>query len=206
MRRTLLYLMIIPPESHRYSKATFHEGAHRQAPGDSTPWRDAASPLNRAKMWWIAPAAKGTMTAAWCMTAVIGAYCFSIQQDAKGTYLLNNVLLRTLHEEALRADANQERARDLQESVKRKHGEEECDEKFMTTRNQEVKKNYTSDGNVINYELEISRERARSDVVHDRNQQLASELHSVRQELAHVRRDYALAIREIEKLQKLVKL
>ncbi|RNE97338.1 hypothetical protein TraAM80_09370 [Trypanosoma rangeli] len=100
-------------DAHRYEQTTFHEGTHRQAPGDSTPWRDFSPPLNRFKGWWLAPAAKGSMIAAWCLTVVIGAYCFSIQQDAKGTYLLINVLLRTLHEEALRADANQERALEL---------------------------------------------------------------------------------------------
>ncbi|CBH14851.1 hypothetical protein, conserved [Trypanosoma brucei gambiense DAL972] len=201
MRRTAFSLMIVPPESHRYAKATFHEGVHRQAPGDSTPWRDVASPLNRFKMWWLAPAAKGTMTAAWCMTIVMGAYCFSIQQDAKGTYLLNNVLLRTLHEEAMRADANQERANELQEYLKQRLEKLEAGGKAAS-------RNMGGDAvkeGLINHELEISRERVRSDTIHQRNQQLVDELLKVRQELAVTRKKHSAALSEIDKLQKLLK-
>ncbi|KEG14402.1 hypothetical protein DQ04_00491220 [Trypanosoma grayi] len=204
MRLTAPFRMGVQPDSHRYAQATFHDGTHRQAPGDSTPWRDAATPLNRIKGWWLAPAAKGSMIAAWCITIVLGTYCFSIQQDAKGTYLLNNVLLRTLHEEALRADANQERAAELQEFMKKRQEDQEK----VNKSNMNVVKKYEEfserlKNGLVNYELELSRERARADAVHDRNQELVSELLKVRQELVQVRKENKTLAIQLEKMQKI---
>ncbi|RNE96791.1 uncharacterized protein Tco025E_09659 [Trypanosoma conorhini] len=196
--------MGVQSDAHRYAQATFHEGAHRQAPGDSTPWRDVSSPLNRLKGWWLAPAAKGSMIAAWCLTVVLGSYCFFIQQDAKGTYLLNNVLLRTLHEETLRADANQERASQLKESMKKHLLQEERQSK----ENRQFVKGFeeyseTMKKGLINYELELSRESARADAVHARNQELVTELLNVRQELSRAKKENKDLLAELAKLQKL---
>lgn len=195
----------LQPELHRYSQATFHEGTHRQAPGDSTPWRDVSSPVNRFRAWWLAPAAKGSVIAAWCLTIVVGGYCFSIQQDAKGTYLLNNVLLRNLHEESQRANANEERAGELQEAI-RQYLSEETNRKRNSSKLQEFAK--SSDeikAGIVNYELELARERGRADAIHERNQDLVKELTAVRQEMAQVRRDNATLVGEVEKLQRLLK-
>ncbi|KPI85177.1 hypothetical protein ABL78_5765 [Leptomonas seymouri] len=193
------------PELHRYSQATFHEGTHRLAPGDSTPWRDVSSPINRLRAWWLAPAAKGSVIAAWCLTFVVGAYCFSIQQDAKGTYLLNNVLLRNLHEESQRANANEERASELQEAV-RQYLSEDASRK----RNSSRLKEYAdfSEGiktGIVNYELELARERGRADAIQERNQDLVKELISARQEMAQVRKDNATLVGEVEKLRLLMR-
>ncbi|ORC92310.1 uncharacterized protein TM35_000045240 [Trypanosoma theileri] len=206
MRLTIPFRLNVLPDAHRYAQATFHEGTHRQAPGDSTPWRDVSSPLNRIKVWWLAPAAKGSMIAAWCITLVLGAYCFSIQQDAKGTYLLNNVLLRNLHEETLRADANQERAKDLQKTLKTQL-EEEAElrkGKLRVVKQYEEFSDNMKKG-LVNYELELSRERARADVVHERNQALVDELIKVRQELSLVKKENVALTTELQKLQKLSK-
>nr|CCC50914.1 conserved hypothetical protein [Trypanosoma vivax Y486] len=202
MRCTSFLSMVTQLESHRYAKATFHEGVHRQAPGDSTPWRDVASPINRIKMWWLTPAAKGSMTAAWCMAIITGAYCFSIQQDTKETYLLNNVLMRALHDETLRANANEERVGELQEAVRKHVGKLEMKKscKFVDSKNESV--GAAAQGH-INHEIELVRERMRADVVHERNQQLVNELHKVRLALAQVNKENIQLRGEVERLQKL---
>lgn len=195
----------IQPELHRYSQATFHEGSHRQAPGDSTPWRDVSSPINRFRGWWLAPAAKGSVIAAWCLTFVVGAYCFSIQQDAKGTYLLNNVLLRNLHEESQRANANEERAEELQEVVRQYLAEESNRKRNSSKLKEYVNSSDEIRAGIVNYELELARERGRADATHKRNQDLVKELLTVRQEVAQVRKDNATLVGEVEKLQRLLK-
>ncbi|KAG5492586.1 hypothetical protein JKF63_01165 [Porcisia hertigi] len=195
----------IQPELHRYAQATFHEGTHRQAPGDSTPWRDVSSPVNRLRAWWLAPAAKGSVIAAWSLTCVVGAYCFSIQQDAKGTYLLNNVLLRNLHEESQRANANEERSRELQEAM-RQYLSEETTRKRSTAKLEEyAASSEKMKAGIVNYELELARERARADATHGRNQQLVGELISLRQQMLQVQKDNNTLVGEVEKLQRLLK-
>ena len=198
--------MNVPEDLHRYSHATFHDGAHRQAPGDSTPWRDAASPFNKVKAWWIAPAAKGSIIAAWSVTMVIGSYCYALQQDAKSTYMLNNVLLRNLHQESLRADANEDRASELQQAVKSKIIKEEkmkIDHKSSLKQCSDSKEELRS--GLVNYELELSRERARSDVVHDRNQLLVKELHQVRTDLHQAKKENTKLVDEVDRLRKIVR-
>jgi hypothetical protein len=196
----------VAPEMHRFSQSTFHEGTHRQAPGDSTPWRDVATPINRVKAWWVAPAAKGGMLAAWCITFVTATYTYSLQKDAKATYMLNNVLLRNLHQESLRADANQDRAAELQLAVKKKMIH---DDKVKSDQKQSLKQcsdaKETLQNGLVNYELELSREKARSDIVHDRNQNLVKELHSIRTELNKTKKDNFRLTEEVEKLRKVVK-
>lgn len=200
--RTFIRRQGFQPELHRYAQATFHEGTHRQAPGDSTPWRDVSSPVNRFRAWWLAPAAKGGVIAAWCLTFVIGTYCFSIQQDAKGTYLLNNVLLRNLHEETQRADANQQRAAQFQEAM-RQHLSEEKDRKKSTQKLREyVDSSEKIKAGIVNYELELSRERIRADETHKRNQGLVEELIRVRRDLSQAQNDNRALVQEVEKLQK----
>ncbi|EAN92854.1 hypothetical protein C3747_1g827 [Trypanosoma cruzi] len=204
MNLTSSFLMGGQPDVHRYAQATFHEGTHRQAPGDSTPWRDVSSPLNRLRGWWLAPAAKGSMIAAWSVTLVLGAYCFFIQQDAKGTYLLNNVLLRTLHEETLRADANQERASELRELMKKRNVQEEIrNEEHLKAVKGFEEYDKTMKKGIINHELELSRERARADAVHERNRELVSELLGVRQELTRVKKENKTLSAELANLQKI---
>ncbi|EPY30170.1 hypothetical protein AGDE_09578 [Angomonas deanei] len=187
---------------HRYAQATFHEGTHRMAPGDSSPWRDASSPVNRIKGWWLAPAAKGSVIAAWCVTFVLGTYCFSIQQDAKGTYLLNNVLLRNLHEESQRADANQQRAAELQEAMKQHLSQHEKNKKT----NDKIKEYKSSleevKAGIVNYELELAREKLRADTNHERSQNLVNELIAVRQQIAALQKDNKILTQEIERLRK----
>ncbi|CUI14434.1 membrane-associated protein, putative [Bodo saltans] len=191
---------------HRYSQSTFHEGAHRQAPGDSTPWRDAGAPMHRIRAWWLAPAAKGSMIAAWGITLVLGTYCYSLQTDAKTTYMLNNVLLRNLHQESLRADASEDRARELQLAVKSRVAKDE-----------QIKSNYKADlkncaesqddlkRGIVNYELELAREKARTDLVQERNQGLVKEMHAIRTELASVKKDNQTLVGEVDRLRKAVR-
>ncbi|AYU82976.1 hypothetical protein conserved [Leishmania donovani] len=205
MRKSARLWQGIQPELHRYSHATFHEGTHRQAPGDSTPWRDVSSPVNRFRAWWLAPAAKGSVIAAWCLTCVIGAYCFSIQQDAKGTYLLNNVLLRNLHEESQRANANEGRAGELQEAMRQYLSEEKSRKRSAAKLEEYVASSEKMKAGIVNYELELVRERGRADAAHERNQQLLRELMSVRREMAQVQKDNATLVMEVEKLQRLLK-
>jgi hypothetical protein len=205
LKKNTRVLQGIQPELHRYSQATFHEGTHRQAPGDSTPWRDVSSPINRFRAWWLAPAAKGSVIAAWCLTIVVGAYCFSIQQDAKGTYLLNNVLLRNLHEESQRANANEERANELQEAIKQYLAEESSRKRSSSKLKEYASSSDEIRAGIVNYELELARERGRADATHERNKDLVKELMSVRQELAQVRKDNATLVGEVEKLQRLLK-
>lgn len=191
---------------HRYSQSTFHEGAHRQAPGDSTPWRDTSSPFNKFKAWWMAPAAKGSIIAAWSITLVLGTYTYALQQDAKHTYMLNNVLLRNLHQESLRADANHDRVQELQLAVKGKVAKEEIlkqDHKKSLKQCADKKEELLN--GVQNFEMELSRERARSDLVHERNQNLVKELHSIRTELSTSQKDNKRLVEEVEKLRKAVR-
>jgi hypothetical protein len=207
LRKTLLRRQLnINPDMHRYSQSTFHEGAHRQAPGDSTPWRDAGAPYHRIKSWWLAPAAKGSMIAAWGITLILGTYCYSLQQDAKSTYMLNNVLLRNLHQESLRADASEERAKELQLAVKSRIAKDD-----------QIKSNYKANlqncadsqenlkKGLVNYELELSREKARTDIVQDRNQNLVRELHQIRTELSNVKKDNQTLVTEVDRLRKTVR-
>ncbi|KPA86098.1 putative mitochondrial hypothetical protein [Leptomonas pyrrhocoris] len=205
LRKSARLCQGIQPELHRYSQATFHEGTHRQAPGDSTPWRDVSSPINRFRAWWLAPAAKGSVIAAWCLTFVVGAYCFSIQQDAKGTYLLNNVLLRNLHEESQRANANEERAGELQEAIRQYLSRETGRKSNLSKLNEYVTSSEELKSGIVNYELELARERGRADALHERNQDLVKELMSVRQEIAQIRKDNATLVGEVETLQRLLK-
>lgn len=202
LRKTIRLRQGIQPELHRYSQSTFHEGTHRQAPGDSTPWRDISSPVNRFRGWWLAPAAKGSVIAAWCLTFVIGTYCFSIQQDAKGTYLLNNVLLRNLHEESQRADANAERASELQEAMRQYLADENERKRSSAALKEYVSSSERVKTGLVNYELELSRERARGNATHERNQELVKELLALRQELAQVKRDNGVLVSELEKYQR----
>ncbi|KAI5689248.1 hypothetical protein MNV84_07395 [Leishmania braziliensis] len=205
MKKSVHLWQGIQPELHRYSHATFHEGTHRQAPGDSTPWRDVSSPVNRFRAWWLAPAAKGSVIAAWSLTCVIGAYCFSIQQDAKGTYLLNNVLLRNLHEESQRASANEERAGALQEAMRQYLAEETSRKQNTANLAEYVASSKKMKAGIVNYELELVRERGRADATHERNQKLVKELLAARQEVARVQKDNATLVGEVEKLQRLLK-
>lgn len=202
LRRSLFKRQGFQPELHRYAQATFHEGTHRQAPGDSTPWRDVSSPVNRFRGWWLAPAAKGSVIAAWCLTFVIGTYCFSIQQDAKGTYLLNNVLLRNLHEETQRADANQQRAAELQEAMQQHLSQEKDRKKSTAALRAFADSSEKMKAGLINYELELTRERTRAEEIHKRNQGLVDELVKVRQELAQAKNDNRILVEEVEKLRK----
>lgn len=205
MKRSALLRQGTQPDLHRYSQATFHDGTHRQAPGDSTPWRDVSSPVNRLRAWWLAPAAKGSVIAAWCLTCVVGAYCFSIQQDAKGTYLLNNVLLRNLHEESQRADANQERAGELQEAMRQYLAQESDRKKSAAKLAEFAQSSEKMKAGIVNYELELVRERNRADATHQRNQELVKELITVRQAMAEVQKDNATLVSELEKMQRLLK-
>lgn len=184
------------PELHRYSQSTFHEGTHRQAPGDSTPWRDISSPINRLRAWWLAPAAKGSFLSAWCLAVVIGAYCIALQQDAKRTYILNSAILRNLHEETLRADANQERADHFSRVLK--HLYKTGNIKDSTLKKLDVSSSATS-CEAIDYETELCRERARAELIQERNDALVQELFNERQAFLKVQRENNLLKKNLKK-------
>lgn len=96
----------------------------------------------------------------------------TLQQDAKRTYLLNSVLLRNLHEETLRADANTDRVQEMNTAMKHLH------------QRGELEGNHTVPGSNsarVNYETELCKERVRSEVLHERNQLLVGELAKERQ-------------------------
>lgn len=179
LKYTRRYFQGIQPELHRYAQSTFHDGTHRQAPGDSTPWRDTSSPISRIRAWWLAPAAKGSVMAAWCMAIILGAYCVTLQQDAKRTYLLNSVILRNLHEETLRADANKERVDQFSRVIKHLYKIGKLKEN--TFKDLETSDISSSNSKSIDYETELCKERARSELVHERNQALVKELFNERQ-------------------------
>ncbi|CCW72269.1 unnamed protein product [Phytomonas sp. Hart1] len=201
MRKCCKFQQGIIPELHRYAQSTFHEGTHRQSPGDSTPWRDSSSPINRLRAWWLAPMAKGSIIAAWSITLAFGTYCFSIQEDAKGTYLLNNVLLRSLHDEIKRADANQQRVSELEETMKQYLEENEENEKSSKL-NKIKASNEKGTTGLINYELQLSREKYRGDQIHARNQHLVEEIAKLRQEMLKSNEETNLLLQEISKLKK----
>eukprot|EP00796_Vickermania_ingenoplastis_P005248 gene5248-3759_t len=168
------------PELHRYSQSTFHDGTHRQAPGDSTPWKDASSPISRLRAWWLAPAAKGSVMGAWGIAIIMGIYCVSLQQDAKRTYLLNSVILRNLHEQTLRADVNNEKSEELARVLKGLYKEGKLrgtkglgvEGLEGTTANEEAMRGKSA----LDYETELCKVRARSELLHERNQKLLNEL------------------------------
>lgn len=200
-------------ELHRYAQATFHEGSHRQAPGDSTPWRDVSSPINRFRGWWLAPTAKGSILAAWTVTLVLGAYCFSLQQDANGTYLLNNVLLRSLHEEARRADANAQRVKELQAVVqqqlssptKARGGWFRWYSTATSTSHTAVNAPTSSGTAVTNHELEIVRERTRAEQMGERNTRLVAALIAVRGELGQAQKCSEALQKDVENLRQVIR-
>lgn len=208
LRRTIAkrFNLNISPEVHRFSQSTFHEGSHRQAPGDSTPWRDVATPYHKLKAWWLAPAAKGSIIAAWSIAVVIFTYAYSLQQDAKATYMLNNVLLRNLHQESLRADANQTRADELQLAVKAKLvSEAEKKANLKKTLEQCADSKVELQQGIVNYELELAKEKARSEIAQERNQALVAELLNVRSELQRMKKDNTALVGEVEKLRKSIR-
>lgn len=172
------YLQGLQPELHRYAQSTFHEGTHRQAPGDSTPWKDVSSPISRLRAWWLAPAAKGSFLSAWCLAIVISIYCVVLQQDAKRTYILNSTLLRNLHEETLRADANQERVNHFSRVIKNLY-------KLGKIKNDTFKEVHGCEASafsqVVDYETELCREQARAELLQERNDSLVQELYNERQ-------------------------
>lgn len=200
-RSSLVYLQSFQPELHRYAQATFHEGTHRQAPGDSTPWRDVSSPLNRIRGWWLAPAAKGSMLAAWCITLVLGTYCYSIQQDAKGTYLLNNALLRNLHSETQRADANEVRANQLEKSIEAFVSKEKERKGTMQSLKSYITGSEKLKEGLVNYDLEVTRQRMRADEEHHRNEELLKELAKLRRENAALLKDNKTLATEINRVK-----
>ncbi|CCW62035.1 unnamed protein product [Phytomonas sp. EM1] len=203
MRKSSRFYQSYFPEMHRYANSTFHEGTHRQSPGDSTPWRDTSSPINRLRAWWLAPMAKASVIAAWCITLAFGTYCFSIQEDAKGTYLLNNVLLRSLHDEIQRADANQQRTLELEETIKQ-YLEEKHDKKKSSQSNQSKASSEEVAKGLINYELQLSREKYRGDRIHERNQHLVEEISKLRQEISKSNEENKLLLQEIGRLKKFI--
>lgn len=208
LRRTLSRRINLnaSPEIHRFSQSTFHEGSHRQAPGDSTPWRDVSTPYHKVKAWWLAPAAKGSIIAAWSIAVVIFTYAYSLQQDAKATYMLNNVLLRNLHQESLRADANQARADELQIAVKAKLvNEEQKKAGLKKSLEQCADSKAELQQGIVNYELELAKERSRSEIVHERNQALVAELINVRAELQRSKKDNTALTTEIDRLRKSIR-
>lgn len=195
LRRSWKCFQGIQPELHRYSQSTFHDGTHRQAPGDSTPWRDTSSPINRIRGWWMAPAAKGSVTAAWCFVIVIGAYCISLQQDAKRTYLLNTSILRELHEETLRADVNSERTERLAGVVKHLYKMGKLKDKKYS----ELKDFESGRPSIIDYETELCKERARSESLYERNQLLTKELSELRMQNLRLSAEKERLLVEVQK-------
>lgn len=119
--------------------------------------------------------------------------------------MLNNVLLRNLHEESQRANANEERAGELQAAIRQYLSEETSRKKNSAKLKEYVTSSDEIKAGIVNYELELVRERGRADALHERNQELVKELTKVRQEMREVKRDNATLVGEIEKLQRLLK-
>ena len=190
---------------HRYSESTFHDGGHRQAPGDSIPWKDSAIPINRIKQWWFTPAGKGSMLISWAITMSLGMYCMQLSADSKINYRTNNMLVRQLHIETRRADMHQERAKELYQSVV-STVEKEANSKVTHKKSLQECTDSKDElqGSVVNFSGELSRERARNDLQQKRNQGLVSELIAVRTELAEVKRENTRLVEETGKLRKLV--
>lgn len=193
---TRRYLQGLQPELHRYAQSTFHEGTHRQAPGDSTPWKDISSPINRLRAWWLAPAAKGSFLSAWCLAIVIGVYCVVLQQDAKRTYILNSSILRNLHEETLRADANQERIDHLSRVLKHLYKMGKIKDDTFKSLDDPPK---TTCSEAIDYETELCRERARSEIIQERNDALVRELFNERQVALNLRHENELLKKNLKR-------
>ena len=112
--------------------------------------------------------------------------------------MLNTILLRNLHQETLRADANEQRLKELEEitnaqakleiGMKDAHGNEISQ---RDTVNKDLKKG------IINYELERNREQMRSKVIHERNQLLVTEMADLRAEVNVLRKENETLKRKI---------
>ncbi|EPY41320.1 hypothetical protein AGDE_02605 [Angomonas deanei] len=55
---------------------------------------------------------------------------------------------------------------------------------------------------IVNYELELAREKLRADTNHERSQNLVNELIAVRQQIAALQKDNKILTQEIERLRK----
>lgn len=109
--------------------------------------------------------------AGWAIAIILGAYCVSLHQDAKRTYLLNSVILRNLHEETLRADANGERLKHSTDVIKH----------LYKTNPQKLKVKSDANSPIADYEVELAKRNAESELTHERNKALVEELFRQRQ-------------------------
>lgn len=205
IRRSRVWRSMTDPEKGRFSQSTFHDGAHRQAPGDSTPWKDTSTPLLRLRAWWMAPASKGSIVAAWTSTFVVASYCYTLQVDAKGTYLMNNTLLGNLHHEVIRADANEERVQGLQNVIKEKEAQKadmrQSHSKSIAQCNDSKEELRTG---LNSYETELARERARGELTRERNAQLVQEMNALRIELYQLRKQKASLEESVSRMERTV--
>jgi hypothetical protein len=191
---------------HRYSNATFHDGGHRQSPGDTIPWKDQQMPINRLKAWWFTPAAKGSLLVSWSITLALFTYTYQLSMDSKMNYKANNYLVRNLHQESRRADMHEERAKELYEAVVATVSKEVASSKTHKKSLQSCNDSKEElQGTVVNFSGELSRERARNDVVHQRNQALVKEMTALRAELGDVKKEKRLLEEEVLKLRKIAK-
>jgi hypothetical protein len=162
-------------------------------------------PINRIKRWWFTPAAKGSLIVSWAVTASLGVYCIQISYDAKLNYRANSFLVRHLHSESRRADMEEERSSELYKAVVEtvnKEASATVAHKKSLQACTETKDELQ--GTVVNFSGELSRERARNDLLHKRNQGLVTELIGVRSDLAEARKEKKLLQEELVKLRKIV--
>ena len=203
IRRTPIRRALSDAEQGRFSQSTFHDGVHRQAPGDSTPWKDTSTPLLRLRAWWMAPASKGSIIAAWTSTFLVSSYCYTLQVDARGTYLMNNTLLGNLHHEVIRADASEERVQGLQGVIKEKEAQKKDMSKSHSksiAQCNDSKEELRSGLN--NYETELARERARGELTRERNAQLVQEMNTLRIELYQLRKQKAVLEESVVRMER----
>lgn len=206
LRKTLRRLDTASPHSfsdiNRYSNVTFASGVHRESPLQTKVYDSPTRPLERLKHFWFTPTARGTLLASWTFTGVIALYCFAMEQENRATYMLNTVLLRNLHQETLRADASEQRLKQLEGVVElQARNEVQLKQTLDTEVTQISEINKDLKRGIVNYELERNRERARAKIIHERNQQLVKEMADLRAESSSLKKENevlrkALQVRE----------
>ena len=213
LRRTFFCRAHVDPELSKYYHATFADGTHRVSPNpESKAWQDRKSPIRRFWQWYAQPVYKGTMLAAWCVTGLLAYYCACVADDAKSTYMVNTAIQRTLHLESIKAQEAVERYEELKRAYQAPQtdvGNKKDAKSASTSSNdvdrREARREDGTRGSVVNYELELARERQRADEVNARNKNLVMEMIKLRNDLREAVKQKQQLEEEVKKLGKLVK-
>jgi hypothetical protein len=187
-RRSIIRKPNVEPELSKYYNATFSEGVHRQAPRmEDKAWQDRKSPVKRFWDWYAKPVYRGSVMIAYAICGVTLYYCTCLNDDAKSTYTVNTALQRTLQLESMKALEAQERLEELQKSMLAQEGKDDKDRR-------DLRRQQTEKSQVVNFQLELAREREKGKELFERNNNLVSELVTTRNEL----RDAVARTRELE--------